>query len=160
MTILPPSLRALALTALLATGLSMPGVKAQELDNFAACTGFSNDIERLACFDKAAAGFGGATTKTAGAECKAMTVEDLKLDYQDVLGSCAEIKGLVLQAGEAALLMQSQMDASPFFIDTTSLTRDERKILLNCPTGCQLTVTGIVQEVNYGKGLKAATIRQ
>ena len=150
--------RSFAIVALLAAGLATPTVHAQSLDDFAGCTGIDNDIERLACFDRAAKPLAG--DDMAAAVCATMTVEDLKLDYQDIVGTCAEVSGLVLQAGDMAMLMQSQMDASPFFIDTSTLSRDERKILLNCPTGCQLTVTGTVGDFNYTKGMKADSIRQ
>ena len=150
--------RSFAIVALLAAGLAAHTVSAQSLDDFAGCTGIDNDIERLACFDRAAKPLAG--DDMAAAVCATMTVEDLKLDYQDIVGTCAEVSGLVLQAGDMAMLMQSQMDASPFFIDTSTLSRDERKILLNCPTGCQLTVTGTVGDFNYTKGMKADSIRQ
>ena len=150
--------RSAAIAVLLAASLAVPSVSAQTLDDFAGCTGVDNDIERLACFDRAAAPLGGEAV--AAAVCTPMTVEDLKLDYADLLGKCAEVSGTVIQAGDIAMLMQSMMDANPFYLDTSELSRDERKILLNCATGCQLTVTGTVQETSYNKGMKAASIRQ
>ena len=150
--------RSAAIVVLCAACFAAPSVSAQTVDDFAGCVGVDNDIERLACFDRAAEPLAG--DDMAAAVCTTMTVEDLKLDYQDILGSCAEVAGLVLQAGDMAMLMQSQMDANPFFVDTSALSRDERKILLNCPTGCQLTVTGTVGEFNYNKGMKADSIRQ
>lgn len=151
--------RSFALVALLAAGLAAPAVTAQEVADFAGCTGIDNDIERLACFDRVAAPLAG-DDAVAAAVCTPMTVEDLKLDYAELLGTCAEVSGTVIQAGDIAMLMQSMMDANPFYLDTATLTRDERKILLNCSTGCQLTVTGTVQETNYSKGMKAVSIRQ
>lgn len=151
-------IRPLALAALLAFSFAAPAAQAQSIDDFAGCTGIDNDIERLACFDQTAAPL--ASEPMAAAVCTPMTVEDLKLDYTQLLGKCAEVSGLVLQAGDMAMLMQSQMDANPFFVETSGLSRDERKILLNCPTGCQLTVTGIVGDFDYNKGMKAASIRQ
>ncbi|MET3927193.1 hypothetical protein [Devosia sp. 2618] len=150
--------RSLALTALIAAGLSAPAVMAQQVSDFAGCTGISNDIERLVCFDRVAAPL--AKDGAEAAACVPMTVEDLKLDYTELLGTCAEVSGTVIQAADIVMLMQSMMDANPFYVDISGLTRDERKILLNCPTGCQLTVTGTVQETNYSKGMKAASIRQ
>ena len=150
--------RSFALTTLLLAGLSAPSVFAQTIEDFAGCVGVDNDIERLACFDRAAKPLAG--DEMAAAVCATMSVEDLKLDYQDILGTCAQVSGLVMQAGDIAMLMQSQMDANPFFVDTSSLSRDERRILLNCPTGCQLTVTGTVGDFNYNKGIKADSIRQ
>jgi hypothetical protein len=150
--------RSLAFATLFAIGFAAPSVQAQSLNDFAGCVGKDNDIERLACFDRAAEPLAGG--EMAAAVCTTMTVEDLKLDYQDIVGTCAQVSGFVMQAGDMALLMQSQMDASPFFIDTPTLSRDERKILLNCPTGCQLTVTGTVGDFNYNKGMKADSIRQ
>ena len=151
--------RALALLAIVGAGLSAPAVVAQQATDFAGCTGIANDIERLACFDRVAAPLAG-DGKVSAAVCTPMTVEDLKLDYAELLGKCAEVTGTVMQAADIVMLMQSMMDANPFFVDISALTRDERKILLNCPTGCQLTVTGTVQETNYSKGMKAASIRQ
>ena len=158
MSLLTSTTRSFALFALLAAGCAVPAVQGQEVADFAGCTGIDNDIERLACFDRVAAPLGGETA--AAAVCTPMTVEDLKLDYADVLGSCAEVTGTVIQAGDIVMLMQSMTDANPFYVDAATLTRDERKILLNCSTGCQLTVTGTVQETNYSKGMKAASIRQ
>lgn len=150
--------RPLALAALLSISFAAPSVQAQSLEDFAGCTGVDNDIERLACFDKTAAPLSSEPMKAA--VCTPMTVEDLKLDYADIAGTCAEVTGLVMQAGDMAMLLQSQMDANPFFVETANLSREERRILLNCPTGCQLTVTGIVGDFNYNKGIKAASIRQ
>ena len=143
---------------LFAASLAAPSVAAQTLDDFAGCTGVDNDIERLACFDRVATPLKG--DAAAADACTPMTVEDLKLDYQEIVGTCAEVAGLVLQAGDTAMLMQSMMDANPFFVDTSALSRDERRILLNCPSGCDLTVTGMVGEFNYNKGMKAVSIRQ
>lgn len=151
--------RSLALIAIVVAAMSAPAVVAQQVGDFAGCTGISNDIERLACFDRVAAPLAGDGTM-ATAVCTPMTVEDLKLDYTELLGKCAEVSGTVIQAADIVMLMQSMMDANPFYVDISALTRDERKILLNCPTGCQLTVTGTVQETNYSKGMKAASIRQ
>lgn len=151
--------RSAAIAILFAASLVAPSAHAQSVDDFAGCTGVDNDIERLACFDRVAAPLAGDGEMSA-AVCTPMTVEDLKLDYNDILGTCAEVAGYVMQAGDIVLLMQSQMDANPFYVDASELTRDERRILLNCPTGCQLTVTGVVGEFNYNKGMKAATIRQ
>lgn len=153
------SARSFALVALVATGFSAPAVMAQQVADFAGCTGIANDIERLVCFDRVASPLAGEGTVSA-AVCTPMSVEDLKLDYTDLLGKCVEVSGTVIQAGDIAMLMQSMMDTNPFYLDTSTLSRDERKILLNCPTGCQLTVTGTVQETNYSKGMKAASIRQ
>lgn len=152
-------MRLLALAAVVFAGCSAPAVMSQEVADFAGCTGIGNDIERLACFDRVAAPLAG-DGAVAAAVCTPMSVEDLKLDYTELLGKCAEVSGTVIQAADIVMLMQSMMDANPFYVDITALTRDERKILLNCPTGCQLTVTGTVQETNYSKGMKAASIRQ
>ena len=142
---------------LLTAGIATPAASAQTLEGFASCTGIDNDIERLACFDRAATPL--IKRETAETACTSMTVEDLKLDYQDILGTCAEVAGFVMQAGDTAMLMQSVMDANPFFIDTSELSRDERRVLLNCPSGCELTVTGTVGEFNYNKGIKASSLR-
>lgn len=150
-------MKPLFVAALLLTAFAMPA-SAQSVEEFGACSGIDNDIERLACFDRVAAPLKG--EETSAEVCTPMTVEDLKLDYNDIIGTCAEVAGFVMQAGDTAMLMQSMMDANPFFVDTTELSRDERRILLNCPTGCQLTVTGTVGEFNYNKGMKAASIRQ
>ena len=152
--------RSAVLATFLVASLATQPVFAQTLDDFAGCTGVDNDIERLACFDRAAAPLGDGGGDMAAAVCTPMSVEDLKLDYADIIGSCAEVSGYVMQAGDIVLLMQSQMDANPFYVDSSELTRDERRILLNCPTGCRLTVTGVVGEFNYSKGMKAASIRQ
>lgn len=151
-------IRSLVVATLLSAGTTAPFAHAQTVEDFAGCVGVSNDIERLACFDKIAAPLSG--KQAAAAACKAMTVEDLKLDFNDLIGTCAEVSGFVMQAADMAMLMQSQMDANPFFVDTSKLSREERKILLNCPTGCRLTVIGTVGELNYTKGIKATSIRQ
>lgn len=151
--------RSIVLAMLMVPAVSVPASVAQEVTDFAGCTGISNDIERLACFDRVAAPLAG-DGAMAAAVCTPMTVEDLKLDYTELLGTCAEVSGTVIQAADIVMLMQSMMDANPFYVDISALTRDERKILLNCPTGCQLTVIGTVQETNYSKGMKAASIRQ
>ena len=147
-----------AIAVLLTAGIATPSASAQTLQEFASCTGVDNDIERLACFDRVAKPL--MKDEAAETACTSMTVEDLKLDYNDILGTCAEVAGFVLQAGDSAMLMQSMMDANPFFIDTSELSRDERRILLNCPSGCELTVTGTVGEFNYNKGMKASSVRQ
>lgn len=147
-----------AIAVLITTGIATPAASGQTLEEFASCTGVDNDIERLACFDRVATPF--MKDEAAKASCISMTVEDLKLDYQDIVGTCAKVAGFVMQAGDSAMLMQSMMDANPFFIDTSDLTRDERRILLNCPSGCELTVTGTVGEFNYNKGMKASSVHQ
>jgi len=147
-----------AIAVLLTAGIATPAASAQTLQEFASCTSVDNDIERLACFDRVATPL--MNDEAAETTCISMTVEDLKLDYNDILGTCAEVAGFVLQAGDSAMLMQSMMDANPFFIDTSELSRDERRILLNCPSGCELMVTGTVGEFNYNKGMKASSVRQ
>jgi len=145
-----------AFAVLLTSGVATSAASAQTPEEFASCTAVDNDIERLACFDRVATPL--MKDEAAKAACISMTVEDLKLDYQDILGTCAEVSGFVMQAGDTAMLMQSMMDANPFFIDTSELSRDERRILLNCPSGCELTVTGTVGEFNYNKGMKAVSV--
>jgi hypothetical protein len=155
---MPHFIRSISAAALLFAGFAASSAHAQTVEDFAGCVGVSNDIERLACFDKIAAPLSG--KPVAAAACKPMTVEDLKLDFNDLVGTCAEVSGFVMQAADMAMLMQSQMDANPFFVDTSKLSREERKVLLNCPTGCRLTVIGTVGELNYTKGIKATSIRQ
>ena len=156
---MPEIIRLLAAALIPLACMTAQPVHAQNAEDFAACTGIDNDIERLACFDRVAGPLKSADGGTEKA-CATMSVEDLKLDYKDLLGKCATVTGFVMQAGDIAMLMQSQTDASPFFIETATLSRDERRILLNCATGCQLTVTGTVGEFNYNKGMKADSISE
>jgi hypothetical protein len=99
-----------------------------------------------------------------------ITVEDFILDAGSYVGRTVDVIGLVACDGiagqqDCSLLMPGQMD-SQLDVDVASLTRDDRKRMLDCAmeevwfgrAPCQAVVSGEVEDSVMGPVLKASSI--
>lgn len=87
-------------------------------------------------------------------------VFDYLLDYEDNRSSNVTVKGLLTQRADLALLHAPGRTDAFVIVDTTALSRDERKrILMDCARGCEIEIYGQVTDVAGQKGLSAIGLR-
>jgi hypothetical protein len=89
-----------------------------------------------------------------------MNVFDYLLDYRQNLGNKVAVKGSLIQRADLTLLHPPGRPDAFLLVDTTALSRDERKrILLSCASGCEIEVYGQVKDIAGQKGLSAIALR-
>lgn len=89
-----------------------------------------------------------------------LDVVNLILDFDSYRGKTVAVRGRLLQRGELTFLYQSGKANPSVIVETSALSRDERKrILLDCAAGCSIQIVGVATEVMALKGLKAAALR-
>lgn len=90
-----------------------------------------------------------------------MDFNDLYVDYNNIVGNTVNVKGFLITSGEYSIMTQSIGATAMLFVDTSELTRDERKHLLSrCSSGCDISLKGTVNNVQYQKGIIAKKLYQ
>lgn len=137
-------------------------VIADDMDSFRSCVGLTSDLERLQCFDTAAAQFSAPADikQQAMASCRRIDFGDLQLDISILTGECITTIGYATIFGEIAFLSKSQLDSNPIAFSYQELPRDQRKLLLGCSVGCRIQVTGVVESVMFQPGVRATNVQQ
>lgn len=159
-----------ALLSVMFSLLAVWGASAEERGE--SCVGIENDIGRLQCFDAEFANSQTnessevtfetvplSTTENASvASCRSMTLDDLRLDADRLVGQCVTVSGRIMSMGSITMLSDGMMDMSPVYVEADALPREQRKILLQCDMGCRMNVTGTIEEVMFEKGIRASNI--
>ncbi len=85
---------------------------------------------------------------------KILRVSDVLADY-DALGDAEiRVRGFVLSMGETSILYERAGSMTSLFLETSGLSRDERKYLMTkCDAGCSLEIVGTPGAVMMNKGL-------
>lgn len=77
---------------------------------------------------------------------KEMSLDDLRLDLEELVGESVKVKAIGMYLSEVFMLQSSQTDANPLVAEIGNLSREQRKQILkkcsNFVEGCILTVTG------------------
>ena len=130
---------------------------AQEPADIGRCRSVVDSNERLSCYDKLAASARPGTLPPGGHGYQAISLTDLKLDYDSLRGQGVEVSGTLMLSGEMALLTSGAMDASPLLVDLKAVPRDQRRALLErCTTpGCAVTMRGKVDRVMKQRAIVA-----
>ena len=91
----------------------------------------------------------------------AMDVSDCVLDYNKLQGKEVEVTGYLWAAGEYTYIYDKPTGATYLMVETAELPREIRKkIMTKCTSQkCKTTLTGIVEDVYYSKGIKATSLR-
>lgn len=88
-----------------------------------------------------------------------MEVSDLLLDYTGMAGKDVRVKGFLMTAGNVNLLYEKRGAMIFVAVDTSKLSRNERKRLLKgCSQGCTITIDGTVGDVLFQKGITATKL--
>lgn len=89
-------------------------------------------------------------------------MEDVLLDFSELEGTSVVVKGVMITMGESTLLYPRVGSMSALWIETSKLTRDERKRALSCGLegSCDnVVVHGTVGKVSLGKGIGATRLQ-
>jgi uncharacterized protein len=103
-----------------------------------------------------------AQTRVAARAQKVLSVEDVLLDFSELEGTSVVVKGVMITMGESTLLYPRVGSMSALWIETSKLTRDERKRALSCGLegSCDnVVVHGTVGKVSLGKGIGATRLQ-
>lgn len=87
---------------------------------------------------------------------------DLKLDRKKLTGKKIRTHGSFMALGndELGMLSDGVGDTSPLYVSTSGLSREERKIILECAVSmCDLEIEGRVGTVMMSAGIKADHVR-
>lgn len=136
----------------------------QEPADIGRCRSVADNAERLNCYDKLVASARPGTLPPSKQSYRAVSLTDLKLDYDSLRGQGVEVSGTLMLSGEMALLASSATDASPLLVDLKAVPRDQRRALLERCTvpGCAVTMHGTVDRVMEQRAIVAdgAAIQQ
>jgi hypothetical protein len=136
---MPPAILTTAFLLALLVVLAVPATAQNDLSK---CQSIASPTLRLECYDS--------LKKPDNDNYVVMTLEDFKLDKENLKNSKVEIAGELHQMGELATLGSGLIDMSPVFIDIKTLPRDQRKAILGrCNPGCQAIVRGRVDVVFF-----------
>lgn len=100
---------------------------AQEPADLGRCRSVTDNTERLNCYDKLAATARSGTLPPGGHGYQAVSLTDLKLDYDSLRGKGVEVSGNLILSGKMALLGSGATDTSPFLVDLKAVPRDQRR---------------------------------
>ena len=130
---------------------------AQEPADIGRCRSVRDDTERLNCYDKLAAPARPDVLPPGRHGYQAISLTDLKLDYDTLRGQGVEVSGNLMLSGEMALLGSGATDTSPFLVDLKAVPRDQRRALLErCMVpGCAVTMHGKVDRMMEQRGIVA-----
>ena len=122
-----------------------------------ACRKITEGKDRLNCYDDL---FGPPSgTAKQSAEGKEISWTDLQVDYNEMKGKTVTTSGKFLIMGEQGLLYDRQMGMTAFFVNMQKLPRDQRSLLYsNCGTGCDVRLTGKVEEIMMQRGITATNV--
>ncbi|MCH4548508.1 MULTISPECIES: hypothetical protein [Rhizobium] len=122
-----------------------------------ACRKIADGKDRLNCYDELfGAPSGSAKQSAEGAE---ISWTDLQVDYNEMKGKTVTTSGKFLFMGEQGLLYDRQMGMTAFFVNVQKLPRDQRSLLYsNCGTGCDVRLTGKVEEIMMQRGITATRV--
>jgi len=88
-----------------------------------------------------------------------LDLDDLRVDYASLEGKKVRVKGIGRYIMDTFLFKKSRTDTNPIFIDSTKISRNQRKLILgkcgDSSAGCLVTITGIVGTVGLQKGILA-----
>jgi hypothetical protein len=143
--------RALALgCALLAALLAASPARAQS-NAIERCRAIGDNTLRLQCYDAIDIAPSAPLSKY-----EAVEIDDLKSFALSYRGDLVEVHGWVSPNGNYLALGADASDKNPLPVDIGSLTRrDRQNFLAACGTGCNATVQGRVQPVNFTTGIVA-----
>jgi len=83
-----------------------------------------------------------------------LQVSDLILDYDTFIGKEVTVRGVYMQMGDMAFLYEELGSMTFISVDSSKADREFRKYLLkNCGSGCAVSLSGVVGEVMFSKGL-------
>lgn len=142
--------------AFMAVAVALPAW-AQEPADLGRCRSVTDNTERLNCYDKLAASARAGTLPPGGHGYQAVSLTDLKLDYDSLRGQGVEVSGNLILSGEMALLGSGATDTSPFLVDLKAVPRDQRRALLEQCTvpGCAVTMRGKVDRMMEQRAIVA-----
>ena len=142
--------------ASMAVAVALPA-RAQEPADIGRCRSVTDNTERLNCYDKLTALARPGTLPPGGHGYQAISLTDLKLDYDSLRGQGVEVSGTLMLSGEMALLASGATDSSPLLVDLKALPRDQRRALLERCTvpGCAITMRGKVDRVMEQRAIVA-----
>jgi hypothetical protein len=91
-----------------------------------------------------------------GSAFKAVSLVDLRLDFDKMKGQRIEVTGTLQTMGEISMISSGVLDMNKMFVETKGLPRESRKYLLeNCDSGCEVTVRGKAADVMLNPGIVA-----
>jgi hypothetical protein len=136
----------------------MAGAQSLE-DSVAACHAIQNDIERLNCFDALPVKRGDANARPAGNAPIQMSLLDLKLEKDRLIGKTISTTGHFKMTATVGMLF-AKYDPLPLVIDIGGLSQDDKSMLEECGyEGCEVSLVGTVAPLaGYGTGLKAKQV--
>jgi len=89
-------------------------------------------------------------------------MDDLKLDMAALDGRRVRVRGFGFYMMDMFMLKKSMSDLSPILVDTSRLSRDQRRHIIqqcgNIMSGCQVTVIGTVGKVTFQSGILAEKV--
>ena len=90
---------------------------------------------------------------------KNMSFNDLYLDYNNLVGQKVKVEGYLMLFGDIASLTEKYGSAAVLYTDTSRLSRENRKLLLdNCSSGCNVEIEGVVGSVQFLKGITVTNL--
>jgi hypothetical protein len=88
-----------------------------------------------------------------------LSVSDVVLDFNILLGESVTVSGVVLKVGELGFIYEERGSMVFINFDDSSARRDVRQtILKNCGSGCRATVSGVVTNTVFGKTILVQSI--
>lgn len=93
---------------------------------------------------------------------KSISFEDLKLDIHGMEGQLVEVKAKVTSFGDMVMLAdpKAMFDGSPIVASQDSLSREERRRILRCKTGCNVVVRGKVGQIMFQPGIEMQSLQK
>lgn len=80
-----------------------------------------------------------------------ISLDDLKLDKERLIGKKIRVSGLYQLMGDESLLAGDPGDMSPLWLDVHKVPREERKAMLDCPDRqCTFEIEGTVRRGLFG----------
>lgn len=147
-----------AIFAICGLWLFVSAAGAQNNSELARCRAVADTTARLKCYDALVPTNVSAPALTG--KYASISLTDLKLDRAIMRGKKIETSGFLQVMGEMVFLKGDPMDMSPILVDVTHVSREGRKLALECDAGCRATVRGTVGPVLMQPGIIADSIGQ
>ncbi len=88
-----------------------------------------------------------------------ISFNDLYVDYSKLVGQKVQVKGNFFVYGDFGSLSEDANSATVLYVDTSQLTRESRKSLLDhCSSSCNVDIEGTVGDVQFQKGISATRL--
>lgn len=119
------------------------------------CMNLGEDSKRLECFDDAFR----VKSNSKVSDILDASIVDVMADFTELKGKTVKTRGVLLMMGQQGVLYAHRGDMTALFVDIGHLSKISRHDIFDkCGSGCDVILTGKIQEQMMNPGLEAVTL--